>query len=143
MNPQGHVNGSYESLGIHNGAAGTRNDGVVSPADPYESQGTPDGEVSNPQGAYDPPGTRSEPMVLQATLHDEEVTQHRLRREWLDEHWPWVQENTNWRDLGGAEKHYAKFPREFQRLQERCEAAQAVPECRLRAAGLPGGGPGH
>jgi hypothetical protein len=66
-------------------------------------------------------------MVLQATLHDEEVTQHRLRREWLDEHWPWVQENTRWQDLGGAEKHYARFPREFQRLQERYEAAQAAP----------------
>ena len=128
MNPQGHVNGSYESSGIHNGASGTRNGGVMGPSDDYESHGTPDGEVMNPQGAYDPPGTRSEPMVLQATQHDEEVTQHRLRREWLDEHWPWVQENTNWRDLGGAEKHYAKFPREFQRLQERCEAAQAVPD---------------
>ena len=65
-------------------------------------------------------------MVLQATLHDEEVTQHRLRREWLDEHWPWVQENTDWQGIGGAEKHFARFPREFQRLQQRYEAAQVA-----------------
>ena len=126
MNPQGHVNGSYESLGIHNGASGTRNGGDMSPTDDYVSHRTPDGEVLNPRGAYVPPGTRNEPMVLQATLHDEEVTQHRLRREWLDEHWPWVQENTRWQDLGGAEKHYARFPREFQRLQERYEEDQAA-----------------
>ena len=128
MNPQGHVNGSYESPGIHNGASGTRNGGVMSPPDDYVSHGTPDGEVLNPRGAYAPPGTRNEPMVLQATLHDEEVAQHRLRREWLDEHWPWIQENTNWRDLGGAAKHYAEFPKEFQRLQERYEAAQVASE---------------
>jgi hypothetical protein len=82
----------------------------------------------NPQGAHGPAGTRSEPLVLQATLHDQEVAQHRHRREWLDEHWPWVQENTRWQDLGGAEKHYARFPREFQRLQEQYEAAQAAPD---------------
>ena len=110
MNPQGHVNGTYESLGIHNGASGTRNESDL-----------------NPQGPYEPPGTRSEPVVQQATLHDQEIAQHRLRSEWLDEHWPWIQANSNWQDLGGAEKHYAKFPREFQRLQERCEAAQAAP----------------
>ena len=128
MNPQGHVNGSYESPGIQNGASGTRNDGVMSPPDDYESHGTPDGEVLNPQGAYEPTGTRSEPVVLQATLHDEEVAQHRLRAEWLDAHWPWVQENTDWKGIGGAEKHFARFPREFQRLQERYEAAQAASE---------------
>ena len=128
MNPLGHVNGSYESPGIHNGASGTRNDGVMSPPDDYESHGTPDGEVLNPQGVYEPTGTRNEPMVLQATLHDEEVAQHRLRAEWLDAHWPWVQENTDWKGIGGAEKHFARFPREFQRLQERYEAAQAASE---------------
>ena len=128
MNPWGHVNGSYESLGIHNGPSGTRNDSVMSPADHYESQGTAEETVLSPQGAHGPAGTRSEPVVLQATLHDEEVAQHRLRAAWLDEHWPWVQENTRWQDLGGAEKHYARFPREFQRLQERYEAAQAAPE---------------
>ena len=126
MNPQGHVNGSYESPGIHNEASGTRNGGVMSPPDDYESPGTSDGEVLNPQGTHGPPGTRNEPMVLQATLHDEEVTQHRLRREWLDEHWPWVQENTDWQGIGGAEKHFARFPREFQRLQQRYEAAQVA-----------------
>jgi hypothetical protein len=102
MNPQGHVNGSYES-------PGTRNGDYLNPSDPYES-----------------PGTRSEPMVQQATLHDQEIVQHRLRCEWLDEHWPWIQENSGWQDLGGAEKHYMKFPKEFQRLQERYEAAQAA-----------------
>ena len=127
MNPQGHVNGSYESLGIHNEASGTRNGGVMSPPDDYESHGTSDGEVLNPQGAHGPPGTRNEPMVLQATLHDEEVAQHRLRREWLDEHWPWIQENTDWQGIGGAEKHFAKFPREFERLRQRYEAAQVAP----------------
>ena len=110
MNPQGHVNGSYESLGIHNVPSGTRNGDVLSPRSPYES-----------------PGTRSEPVVQQATLHDQEIAQHRLRSEWLDEHWPWIQENSNWQDLGGAAKHYSKFPKEFQRLQERYEAAQAAP----------------
>ena len=109
MSSQGYVNGSYESLRIHNLPAGTRNGGDISPADPYMSS-----------------GTRSEPMVMQATLHDEEVAQHRYRREWLDEHWPWVQENTNWQDLGGAEKHYARFPKEFRRLQERYEAVQTA-----------------
>ena len=128
MNPQGHVNGTYESLGIHNMPPGTRNGGVMSPPDHYESHGTPDQDVLNPQDARSPTGTRSEPVVLQATLHDEEVAQHRHRREWLDEHWPWVQENTRWQDLGGAEKHYARFPKEFQRLQERYEAAQAAPD---------------
>ena len=128
MNPQGHVNGTYESLGIHNEPTGTRNGGVMSPPDHYESQGTPDEDILSPQSAHGPAGTRSEPVVLQATLHDEEVAQHRRRREWLDEHWPWVQENTRWQDLGGAEKHYARFPREFQRLQERYEAAQATPD---------------
>ena len=116
MNPQGHVNGNYESLRIHNSPTGTRNGGVMSPPDHYESQGTPDGDVLNPQDAHGPAGTRSEPVVLQVTLHDQEVAQHQLRREWLDEHWPWVQENTKWQDLGGAEKHYARFPREFRRL---------------------------
>ena len=81
----------------------------------------------SPPSPYGSPGTRSEPMIQQATLHDQEIAQHRLRSEWLDEHWPWIQENSNWQDLGGAEKHYAKFPREFQRLQERYEAAQATP----------------
>ena len=128
MNLQGHVNGAYESLGIHNGSSGTRNDGDTSPLDHYESQGTAEEDVLSPQGAHGPTGTRSEPLVLQATLHDEEVAQHRHRREWLDEHWPWVQENTRWQDLGGTEKHYAGFPREFQRLQERYEAAQATPD---------------
>ena len=128
MNPQGHVNGTYESLGIHNEPSGTRNGGVMSPPDHYESQETPDGDVLSPQGAHGPAGTRSEPVVLQATLHDQEVSQHRHRREWLDEHWPWVQENTRWQDLGGAEKHYMRFPKEFQRLQERYEAAQATPD---------------
>ena len=126
MNPQGHVNGTYESLGIHNEPTGTRNGEVMSPPDHYESQGTPDEDVLSPQGAHGPAGTRSEPVVLQATLHDEEVNQHGLRAAWLDEHWPWVQENTRWQDLGGAEKHFARFPREFRRLQERYEAAQAA-----------------
>ena len=40
---------------------------------------------SQPQSAY-ATGTRGEPIALQAKLHDEEVAQHRLRREWLDEH---------------------------------------------------------
>ena len=128
MNPQGHVNSSYESLGIHNGASGTRNGGVMSPPDDYEPPGTPDGDVLSPQGTYEPPGTRTDPMVLQATLHDEEVAQHRLRAEWLDVHWPWVQENTDWQGIGGAEKHFARFPREFRRLQERYEAAQVASE---------------
>ena len=128
MNPQGFVNGTYESLGIHNEPSGTRNGGVMSPPDHYESQGTPGEDVLSPQGAHEPAGTRSEPVVLQATLHDEEVAQHRLRAAWLDEHWPWVQENTRWQDLGGAEKHFARFPREFRRLQERYEAAQAATE---------------
>ena len=128
MNPQGHVNGTYESLRIHNEPSGTRNGGVMSPPDHYESQETLDGDVLSPQGAHGPTGTRTEPMVLQATLHDQEVAQHRHRREWLDEHWPWVQENTRWHDLGGAEKHFARFPREFRRLQERYEAAQAATE---------------
>ena len=110
MNPQEFVTGSYEFLGIHNGASGTRNESDL-----------------NPQGPYESPGTRSEPVIQQATLHDQEIAQHRLRSEWLDEHWPWIQANSNWQDLGGAEKHYAKFPREFQRLQERCETAQAAP----------------
>ena len=128
MNPQGQVNGTYESLRIHNEPSGTRNGGVMSPPDHYESQGTPEEAISSPQGTHGPAGTRSEPVVLQATLHDEEVAQHRRRREWLDEHWPWVQENTRWQDLGGAEKHFARFPREFRRLQERYEAAQAATE---------------
>ena len=110
MNPQGHVNGTYESRGIHNAPSGTRN-----------------GDDLNSSGYYESPGTRSEPVVQQATLHDQEIAQHRLRSEWLDEHWPWIQENSNWQDLGGAEKHYARFPKEFQRLQERYEAAQAAP----------------
>ena len=38
-------------------------------------------------------------MIMQATLHDQEIAQHRLRSEWLDEHWPWVQANSNWQDL--------------------------------------------
>lgn len=38
-----------------------------------------------------------------------------------------MQANSNWQDLGGAEKHYARFPREFRRLQERYEADQAAP----------------
>ena len=128
MNPQGHVNGTYESLGIHNDPTGTRNGGVMGPPDHYESHGTAEEAVMSPQGAHGPAGTRSEPVVLQATLHDEEVAQHRLRAAWLDEHWPWVQENTRWQDLGGAEKHFARFPREFQRLQERYAAAQAMPD---------------
>ena len=128
MNPQGHVNGTYESLRIHNESSGTRNGGVMSPPDHYESQGTAEEDVLSPQGAHGPTGIRSEPVVLQATLHDEEVNQHRLRAAWLDEHWPWVQENTRWQDLGGAEKHFARFPREFQRLQERYDAAQAATE---------------
>ena len=100
----------------------------MSPPDHYESQGTAEEDVSSPLGSHGPAGTRSEPVVQQATLHDEEVAQHRLRAAWLDEHWPWVQENTRWQDLGGAEKHYARFPREFRRLQERYEAAQAATE---------------
>ena len=128
MNPQGHVNGAYESLGIHNGPAGTRSGGDTGPPDDYVSQGAAEETVLSPQGAPGPAGTRSEPVVLQATLHDEEVNQHRLRAAWLDEHWPWVQENTRWQDLGGAEKHFARFPREFRRLQERYEAAQAAPD---------------
>ena len=85
-------------------------------------------DVLNPQGAYEPPGTRSEPMVMQATLHDEEVTQHRLPARVAGRALALgAGEHQTGRDLGGAEKHYAKFPREFQRLQERYEAAQAVP----------------
>ena len=110
MNPQGHVNGNYESPGIRNAPSGTRNEDVLNSPSSYES-----------------PGTRSEPMIQQATLHDQEIAQHRLRSEWLDDHWPWIQANSNWQDLGGAEKHYSKFPKEFQRLQERYEAAQAAP----------------
>ena len=110
MNPLGHVNGFYESSGIRNQPSGTRNGDALNPPDHYES-----------------PGTRSEPMIQQATLHDQEIAQHRSRCEWLDEHWPWIQENSNWQDLGGAEKHYMKFPKEFQRLQEGYEAAQAAP----------------
>ena len=128
MNPQGHVNGSYESLGIHNGPTGTRNGGDTSPLDHYESHETPEEAVLSLPGAHGPAGTRSEPVVQQATLHDEEINQHRLRAAWLDEHWPWVQENTRWQDLGGVEKHFARFPREFRRLQERYEAAQAAAE---------------
>ena len=128
MNPQGHVNGSYESLGIHNGSSGTRITAVTSPPDHYESRETAEEAVLSPEGAHGPAGTCSEPVVLQATLHDEEVNQHRLRAAWLDEHWPWVQENTRWQDLGGAEKHYMRFPREFRRLQERYEADQAAAE---------------
>ena len=128
MSPLGHVTAAFESQGTHNGSSGTRNGGVMSPPDHYESQGTAEEEGLSPPGAHGPAGTRSEPVVQQATLHDEEVAQHRLRAEWLDEHWPWVQENTRWQELGGAEKHYARFPREFRRLQERYEAAQAAPE---------------
>ena len=126
--PMGYVTAAFESHGTHNGSSGTRNGGVMSPPDHYESQGTAEEDVSSPLGSHGPAGTRSEPVVQQATLHDEEVAQHRLRAAWLDEHWPWVQENTRWQDLGGAEKHYARFPREFRRLQERYEAAQAATE---------------
>ena len=105
----------YESLGIRNSPVGGS----------YKSS-----EIHEPlsEASYESPGihnpTAGEPMIQQATLHDEEVTQHRLRAEWLDEHWPWVQENTAWRDLGGAEKHFSRFPREFRRMRERYEAAQ-------------------
>ena len=103
MNPPGHVTAAFES-------PGTRNAGDL-----------------NPSGNYESPGARSEPMIMQGTLRDQEIAQHRLRSEWLDEQWPWVQANSNWQDLGGAEKHYARFPREFRRLQERYEADQAAP----------------
>ena len=95
--------GGHESLEIHNATTGASHEST---------------EIHNSPAV--------EPMIQQATLHDQEVAQHRLRAAWLDEHWPWVQENTRWQDLGGAEKHFARFPREFQRLQERYEADQAA-----------------
>ena len=39
-----------------------------------------------------------------------------------------MQKNTDWQGIGGAEKHFARFPREFPRLQERHEAAQVASE---------------
>ena len=144
-NPPGHVSRSYESSGtrqkreilIHSGLyllfslSSAPRHRVTCPwgykSSSYESPGTRNEDVLSPPSPYGSPGTRSEPMIQQATLHDQEIAQHRLRSEWLDEHWPWIQENSNWQDLGGAEKHYSKFPKEFQRLQERYEAAQAAP----------------
>ena len=64
MNPSGHVTAAFESPGTHNGPSGTRN-----------------GEDSNPSGHYESQGARSEPMIMQGRLHDQEIAQHRFRSE--------------------------------------------------------------
>ena len=78
-----------------------------------------------PVRTNDGPGTA--PLVPNPSFEDYQQSQELQISHWLDEHWPWIQENTNWQDLGGAQKHYRKNPRDFQRLQERYEASQTAP----------------
>lgn len=72
-------------------------------------------------------GVGDHTLVPNPSFEDYQQSQQMGIRPWLDEHWPWVQENSRWQDLGGAEKHYAKFPKDFRRLQARHEATQVVP----------------
>ena len=73
-------------------------------------------------------GTNNEsqdhPLVPNPSFQDYQQSRELEVRRWLDEHWAWLQENTEWRHLKALQDHCLANPGEFTRFQAKYDADQ-------------------